>query len=158
MGFDTDSTTVAMNQTHAHLFRKMVDNRTVDSRSALMARVRQKNTSPEMIVRRLLHRMGYRFRLHQKDLPGRPDIVLPRHKKVIFVHGCFWHRHDCKKATMPKTNQEFWKNKFQTNIDRDTKVLRSIKERGWETLIIWECEARDGDQLELRLLKFLGEK
>lgn len=147
-----------MNLIHAHLLPKMVDNRTVESRSALMARVKQKNTTPEMIVRRLLHRMGYRFRLHQKDLPGRPDIVLSRHKKVVFVHGCFWHRHDCKKATMPKTNQDFWKNKFQTNIDRDTKVLLSIKERGWETLTIWECEAQDGDKLELRLLKFLGEK
>lgn len=147
-----------LNEIDSYLLMKMADNRSLESRSALMGRVRQKNTSPELIVRRLLHRMGYRFRLHRKDLPGRPDIVLPRHNKVIFVHGCFWHRHDCKKATTPKTNEEFWKNKFQTNIERDIKVLRSIEQQGWDALTIWECQARDDRSLELRLLDFLGEK
>jgi DNA mismatch endonuclease, patch repair protein len=134
----------------------MVDNRTAESRSALMAGVRQKNTSPEMIVRRLLHRMGYRFRLHRKDLPGRPDVVLPRLKKVIFVHGCFWHQHDCKKASLPKSNVEFWTEKLGKNVQRDQRTNEHLELLGWTTLTIWECETKHIDNITSKIIAFLS--
>lgn len=121
-------------------------------RSALMARVRQKGTGPELLVRRCLHRLGFRFRLHRKDLPGTPDIVLPKHRKVIFVHGCFWHRHPgCSKTTTPKTRTGFWKDKFCTNVRRDRFNIGKLRELGWDPYVVWECETSDTQELESNL-------
>lgn len=136
----------------------MVDNLTPEERSRLMSRVRDKNTKPEMVVRRLAHRLGYRFRLHRRDLPGSPDLVFPSKKKIIFVHGCYWHRHDCKKATTPKTNVDFWQKKFDANTARDDRNLRDLREMGWETLVIWQCEAQRLDELADRLVHYLEAK
>ena len=107
----------------------------------MMARIGQRDTQPELAVRRSLHKFGYRFRLHQRDLPGRPDVVLPRHKTVVFVHGCFWHRHPgCKYAATPSTNPDFWQRKLQINVVRDERIRESLQQAGWRVLIIWECE------------------
>ena len=120
----------------------MTDRLTPEHRSWNMSRIRNRDTAPEKIVRSLLHRMGYRFRLHRRDLPGSPDIVLPKYRTVIFVHGCFWHRHKgCKFAYMPKSRPEFWQNKFDTNVERDRRVKRELKKLGWRVIVIWECEA-----------------
>ena len=127
-----------------------------EQRSRNMSAIKSKNTKPEIAVRRLLHSMGYRFRLHRKDLPGSPDIVLPKYKTVIFVHGCFWHRHEnCKYASTPKTRKEFWENKFNANKIRDQKKLKEIKNLGWKFIIIWECEARNIQPLEEKLKGYL---
>ena len=108
-----------------------------------MSAIKSKNTKPEIAVRRLLHSMGYRFRLHSKDLPGSPDIVLPKYKTVIFVHGCFWHRHEnCKYASTPKTRQEFWNKKFKENINRDNLNQANLSLKGWKIIIIWECQLK----------------
>ncbi|WP_373653311.1 very short patch repair endonuclease [Schlesneria sp. DSM 10557] len=113
-----------------------------------MSRIRNRDTKPELIVRSLLHRMGYRFRLHRKDLPGKPDIVLPKYRTVIFVHGCFWHRHKgCRFAYTPKSRIEFWNDKFATNCRRDASVMASLAERGWNTVIIWECQVSNASYL-----------
>lgn len=110
-------------------------------------------------MRRLLHRMGYRFRLHRKDLPGKPDIVLPRHKKAVFVHGCFWHGHPgCRRATRPTDNAEFWAVKLDRNMARDAEALRRMVETGWSVLVIWECQTRDAVALEQRLKHFMTDK
>ena len=123
-----------------------------EHRSWNMSRIRSKNTSPEKIVRSLLHGMGYRFRLHRKDLPGKPDIVLPRYNTVIEVRGCFWHRHKgCQEATTPKSNQDFWVEKFSKNIERDRKNTRELKKNGWKVIIIWECEIKAAAKLAARL-------
>ena len=115
-----------------------------EHRSWNMSRIKSGNTKPEIVVRSLLHNMGYRFRLHRKDLPGKPDIVLPRYKSVIFVHGCFWHRHKgCKNATSPKTKIIFWREKFKANVERDRKVQKELNSMGWSIQIIWECETSD---------------
>ncbi len=115
----------------------------------MMSGIRSKNTRPEMIVRSWLHRNGYRFRLHRKDLPGKPDVVLPKYKTVIFVHGCFWHRHEgCKKATTPKNNKEFWEKKFSENMERDKVCYLKLKDLGWKVVVIWECETKVGAKLE----------
>ncbi|MFN7009308.1 MAG: very short patch repair endonuclease [Allorhizobium sp.] len=108
-----------------------------------MQAVRSGDTKPEIAVRKLLHRLGYRFRLRRSDLPGKPDIVLPRHRLAVFVHGCFWHRHDCKRATMPKTRTEFWEAKLSANAARDARVMKALHELGWRTVVIWECETGD---------------
>ena len=106
-----------------------------------MSRIRGKNTTPERVVRSELHSRGFRFRIHRKDLPGSPDIVLPKYRTVIFVHGCYWHRHEgCKYATTPKSNVEFWLNKFNENTQRDSRNQKALKELGWKVLIVWECE------------------
>ncbi|OIQ78581.1 very short patch repair protein [mine drainage metagenome] len=126
------------------------------NRSALMARIGPKNTKPEMIVRRLLHALGYRFRLHATDLPGRPDIVFRPRKKVIFVHGCFWHRHPgCAKSSTPKTRTEFWNSKFAANKERDRRVQEELAVMGWGYLVIWECEVKDKIDLSRKLQEFL---
>ncbi len=123
-----------------------------EARSALMARVKGKNTKPEMIVRRLLHAMGRRVRLHRKDLPGRPDIVLPRSKVAIFVNGCFWHRHPgCRLASTPKTRVEFWQDKFAANVQRDERSYAALVALGWHVVLVWECETRDRARLEASL-------
>ena len=121
-----------------------------------MSAVRGRDTKPEMTVRRLLHSMNYRYRLHRKDLPGRPDVVFGRRRKVIFVHGCFWHSHPgCPKATSPKTRSEFWADKFERNVERDAQVQRRLSDLGWQILTVWECETRTPDELRDRLRKFL---
>lgn len=125
-----------------------------------MARVKGKNTKPEILVRRALHKLGYRFRLHRRDMPGKPDIVLPKYKTVIFVHGCFWHRHPgCSKASTPKTRVEFWEEKFAANVARDERNLVGIDLLGWQALVVWECETKDLEALSSRLsmaIKKLG--
>ncbi|GIW00358.1 very short patch repair endonuclease [Roseiflexus sp.] len=127
-----------------------------EERSRIMAKVRGENTSPERLVRSLVHRMGYRFRLHCKDLPGKPDIVLPRHKKVIFVHGCFWHQHEgCPHAARPTSNIEYWDRKLDRNMVRDRENLHKLAYLGWNVLIVWECETRDREKLLEKLKGFL---
>lgn len=111
-----------------------------------MAAVASRDTSPEICVRRLIHRLGFRFRLHRVDLPGKPDIVLPRLQTVVFVHGCFWHRHVCNAGrSMPATNQAYWRAKFERNIRRDRKVQRKLKAEGWNVIVVWECQTK-GEQ------------
>jgi len=125
----------------------MVDQITSEKRSWVMSRVKGRNTTPERIVRSLLHKNGYRFRLHKKDLPGNPDIVLAKYKSVIFIHGCFWHQHKgCKKAKIPEQNRSYWTKKFGRNKKRDEKALKKLNENGWKVLIIWECEIKKGEQ------------
>ena len=125
-----------------------------EQRSRNMSDIKSKNTKPEIAVRKLLHSMGYRFRLHRKDLPGSPDIVLPKYKTVIFVHGCFWHRHEnCKYASTPKTRQEFWEAKFRENINRDKLNQENLSSKGWKIIIVWECEIKDKDFDLNRLFK-----
>jgi DNA mismatch endonuclease (patch repair protein) len=130
-----------------------------EQRSRNMSAIKSKNTKPEITVRKLLHSMGYRFRLHKKDLPGSPDIVLPKYKTVIFVHGCFWHRHqNCKYASNPKTRREFWEKKFKENIERDKKTQEKLKNLGWKTNIVWECEVKNREILILKLEEILRKK
>ena len=128
-----------------------------EQRSRNMSAIKSKNTKPEITVRKLLHSMGYRFRLHKKDLPGSPDIVLPKYKTVIFVHGCFWHRHEnCKYASTPKTRKEFWENKFNSNKKRDQKIQKEIIDLGWKFIIIWECETHNTQPLEEKIKRLLN--
>lgn len=130
----------------------MSDRFTPEQRSDIMSRIKGRNTAPERTVRSLLHRMGYRFRLHRKGLPGNPDIVLPKYMVVIFVHGCFWHGHtDCNRAKRPTSNVEFWNNKLQRNVERDRSVRQELEDLGWHVEVIWQCEIRDIPQLESRL-------
>ncbi|UFS71769.1 very short patch repair endonuclease [Geomonas sp. RF6] len=125
------------------------------NRSEMMAAVRSKNTRPEMLVRRLIHSLGYRYRIHRPDLPGKPDLVFPSRKKVIFVHGCFWHQHGCKSSHFPKTNQEYWVPKLEKNVTRDASNLAALAAAGWSFLILWECELKDVSSLQSRICKFL---
>ena len=121
-----------------------------------MSRVSGKDTKPELIVRSLLHNMGYRFRLHRNDLPGKPDITLPKYKKIIFVHGCFWHGHkDCPRSKRPTTNKIFWHEKLDKNIKRDQEIIKNLKGLGWDVLVVWTCEVNDVNQLKNKLLLFL---
>jgi DNA mismatch endonuclease (patch repair protein) len=123
-------------------------------RSNLMSRIRGKNTTPELVVRKLLHSMGYRFRLHASNLPGCPDIVLPKYRTIVFVHGCFWHRHSCGAAYMPKTRTSFWEAKFIANVDRDKRHRRALTADGWKVVVVWECQTPARAQpLLLRRLK-----
>ncbi|MEJ2116832.1 MAG: DNA mismatch endonuclease Vsr [Alphaproteobacteria bacterium] len=134
----------------------MVDKLTPERRSQNMARIKSRDTKPELAVRRALHRLGYRFRLHRTDLPGRPDITLPRLRTAIFVHGCFWHRHArCRFSYMPKSRIAFWEAKFQRNIVRDRAVRRALRKEGWRVLVIWECQTHDLEGLRRRLQKLL---
>lgn len=130
----------------------IVDRKT---RSALMARIRSKDTAPERVVRSLVHRMGFRYRLHKPDLPGRPDIVLSKHNKIILVQGCFWHGHTCWLASKPKSNQSYWLPKIQKNKARDRKTKRQLQAKGWEVLEIWECDIRKSRDVATRLQRFL---
>ena len=120
-----------------------------------MSRIRSKDTNPELIVRSVLHRLGFRFRIHRKDLPGRPDIVLPRHKKVVLVHGCFWHGHLCKIAPGPKSNTGYWSPKIEANRARDDRNRAALQDLGWDVLELWECEIRDLQKTEECLKAFL---
>lgn len=136
----------------------MVDTISASERSHVMSLVKGKNTRPEMVVRRMVHGAGFRYRLHGAKLPGKPDLVFSRKRKVIFVHGCFWHRHEgCALARIPKSNQEFWLTKLEGNKERDESNLRKLHEIGWETLVVWECELRDLGALEQRLRSFLAD-
>jgi len=121
-----------------------------------MSRVSGKNTKPELVVRSLLHNMGYRFRLHRNDLPGKPDITLPKYNKIIFVHGCFWHGHiDCPRAKRPTTNKLFWNEKLNKNIERDKITVNNLKQLGWDVLTVWTCEVKDTGKLRNKLLSFI---
>ena len=125
-----------------------------ERRSWNMSRIRSKDTKPEMIVRRLLHAMGVRFRLHRTDLPGKPDIVLGPRRLVIFVHGCFWHRHPgCREATMPAANRDFWQDKLEGNAARDLRHRAALRKLGWRVAVIWECETKQPEKLARRLAR-----
>lgn len=127
-----------------------------EERSEIMRRVRAENTTPERAVRSLLHRMGYRFRLHARALPGAPDIVLPKYKTVVFVHGCFWHRHqNCSRASMPASNQSYWKTKFERTVSRDKSNQARLRRLGWRVVLVWECELKNPDRLRARLRRVL---
>ena len=133
-----------------------MDTLTPERRSWNMSRIRSRDTTPERLVRSLLHRMGYRFRLHRKDLPGRPDIVLPRYRTVVLVHGCYWHRHPaCRLTYTPKSNREFWETKFAENVSRDSRQYEELGAMGWRAIIVWECETKELQALSERLLQDL---
>jgi len=134
-----------------------MDSLTPLERSANMSRIRGKNTAPERLVRSCIHRLGYRFRLHRRGLPGSPDVVLPRLRSVVQIHGCFWHRHKgCKWAYMPKTRIGFWRGKFSDNVERDRRNERALRRLGWRMLIVWECQTTDTATLCRRLRAFLS--
>lgn len=131
-----------------------------DARAANMAKIRSTNTKPEIAVRRMLHAAGYRFRIHRKDLPGKPDIVFPSRKAIVQVHGCFWHRHpdpDYKDATMPKSRLEYWVPKLTRNVERDTQSTEALEALGWRVLIVWECQTSNPDKLMQTLHGFLDD-
>jgi DNA mismatch endonuclease (patch repair protein) len=135
----------------------MTDVLTRDQRSFNMSRIRSRDTMPEKIVRAIVHRLGYRFRLHRKDLPGKPDIVLNRHRKIIDVRGCFFHMHKCRYGRVePATRAEFWKNKRQSNVERDKRNLKLLRKDGWRVLIVWECQIKDKTKLTELLRNFLN--
>jgi len=134
----------------------MVDTHTTQQRSYNMSRIRSTDTRPEIVVRTLAHHAGYRYRLYVADLPGRPDLVFPRLKRVIFIHGCFWHAHNCRYGRVrPKTNARYWEAKRLGNRERDREHIRELKRSGWNVLVVWECWTRDRDHLRERLLRFL---
>ena len=129
----------------------------ITARSRNMSRIRSRDTQPEMIVRRAVHALGYRFRLHDPNLPGTPDLVFKSRKKIIFVHGCFWHQHEgCKRATIPKSNTDYWIPKLKRNKDKDQVAWDSLTGNGWQVLIIWECELANPDRLKQRLSEFVS--
>lgn len=135
----------------------MVDSITSEQRSRNMSQIRSRDTAPEKLVRSILHKAGFRFSLHRKELPGKPDIVLRKHSVVIFVHGCFWHRHSgCKRCTTPKTNAEYWLPKLQRNADRDKEQIADLKKLGWRVRVVWECELKNQLKLKKKLEKYLG--
>lgn len=132
------------------------DNLNPSDRKRTMQQVRSVDTKPEMVVRRMLHGMGYRYRLHRSDLPGKPDIVFIRQRCVIFVHGCFWHSHNCKAGVKrPKTNKDYWQNKLEKNRLRDEVHQEQLKANGWNVLIVWECDVKQLEQLQSKLITFL---
>jgi DNA mismatch endonuclease, patch repair protein len=135
-----------------------MDTLTPRERSERMSKVRSADTRPEMVVRRLVHGMGYRYRLHRKDLPGKPDLVLPGRRKVIFMHGCFWHRHgdpECRLARLPKSRLDFWVPKLTANKERDARVQVRLEELGWDVMTVWECQVRDAEALKKKISEFL---
>lgn len=134
-----------------------MDALTPQQRSAAMAAVRGKDTAPELSVRKLLYGLGYRYRLHAKDLPGHPDIVFRRRRCVVFVNGCFWHGHDCPRGSAPSSNVEFWQTKIGKNRERDRRVRGELRKGGWRVLTVWQCETKGVAQLRRRLFRFLGE-
>jgi DNA mismatch endonuclease (patch repair protein) len=136
----------------------MADVHSKETRSYNMSRIKSKNTKPEMMVRSFLHKNGFRYRLHVKNMPGRPDIVLPKYKTVIFINGCFWHGHNrCKYYNLPKTRTEWWLNKINTNIDNDAKAIKRLLDLGWKIITVWECEIKIKSNFGLRADQLLGE-
>lgn len=133
-----------------------MDTRTAEQRRRIMQSVRQRGTGPELVVRRVLHGSGYRFRTQAKHLPGRPDVVFSARRKVIFVHGCFWHGHGCAKGQLPKSRQDYWEPKIAANKFRDERTVNMLEAAGWECLTVWQCEARAEASLRGRLTRFLG--
>lgn len=134
----------------------MVDVHTREQRSRNMSAIRGRDTKPEIVVRSLVHGMGFRYRLHRRDLPGKPDLVFPGLRKVIFVHGCFWHMHDCRYGRVtPATNAAFWSEKRGGNVERDRRHAAELKSAGWRSLVVWECETRESERLARRLRAFL---
>ena len=136
----------------------MTDTLSPTQRSERMSRIKGRDTGPEWRVRRLVHGMGYRYRLHRKDLPGKPDLVFPSPHKVIFVHGCFWHRHPdpaCKLARLPKSRLDFWRPKLEANCKRDEKNLKMLSDLGWKALVVWECQLADTKKLSEEIVSFL---
>jgi DNA mismatch endonuclease, patch repair protein len=130
----------------------MADNLTTEQRKKNMTAIRSRHTKPEIIVRSILHRLGFRFRLHDKKFPGKPDIILPKHKTVIFVHGCFWHQHKgCKRSTIPKSNTDYWIPKLTGNVKRDVQHKADLKKTGWNVAVVWECETKDTEKLAKKL-------
>ena len=135
----------------------MADKLSAERRSANMRRIRSKDTNPEIALRSLIHRLGYRFRLHRKDLPGKPDIVFPSRQKVIFVHGCFWHQHPgCREGRMPGSRREYWEPKLRRNQERDAASQASLTGQGWRCLTVWECELKDAAAVRKTVKRFLG--
>jgi DNA mismatch endonuclease (patch repair protein) len=135
-----------------------MDKLSPERRSANMARIRSKDTNPELLLRKLIHGLGYRFRLHRKDLPGKPDLVFTSRKKVIFVHGCFWHQHSgCREGRVPGSRADYWQPKLQRNQERDTAAQLALKEQGWRFLVVWECELKDVAAALTRVQRFLGD-
>ncbi|NTI62367.1 DNA mismatch endonuclease Vsr [Agrobacterium rhizogenes] len=124
----------------------MVDKFSREKRSDVMSRIDSKNTAPELYVRSSLHQCGFRFRLHSRELPGKPDIVLRKFQTVVFVHGCFWHGHDCSRGKRPSSNQQFWNEKLQKNVDRDARNIISLTERGWSVFVVWQCELKSATE------------
>jgi DNA mismatch endonuclease (patch repair protein) len=135
-----------------------MDKITTEKRSRNMKNIRSKNTAPELTVRKYIYSLGYRYRIHYKKLPGRPDIVFPSINKVIFVHGCFWHQHkrNCLSQHKPKSNSKYWEEKFEKNIERDKRNLKELKKMGWDVLIIWECESKKIEKLKSKIIKHLN--
>ncbi len=127
-----------------------------EGRSRIMRAIRSKDTEPELLVRGIAHRLGYRFRLHRKDLPGKPDLVFPGRRKIVFVHGCFWHQHPgCSAGRLPTSNEDYWLPKLSKNIVRDANAVTRLREMGWRVLVIWECETKDAVQVRRQLREFL---
>jgi len=134
-----------------------VDNLAKKQRSFCMSRIRSKNTTPEIAVRRLIHKMGYRFHLHRKDLPGKPDIVLSKHKKIIFVHGCFWHKHNCRYGrVIPKTNKKYWQDKRDKNVTRNKKDIKQLRNMGWKVMVIWERQTKKPKRITNKIAHFIA--
>jgi DNA mismatch endonuclease (patch repair protein) len=135
----------------------MTDVFTTRKRSWIMSRVRGRDTKPEIIVRSIIHRMGYRFSLHRRDLPGKPDVVLPRYRKIIVINGCFWHGHkNCLRSKRPSTHTKFWNRKLDKNIDRDKRSRSELEKMGWNVLVIWECEIQKPDKIVDKLRRYLN--
>lgn len=134
----------------------MIDRVSEERRSYIMSRVGSKDTAPEWTVRHLLHRLGYRYRLHASDLPGRPDICFPARRKVVFVHGCFWHGHECRYGRLPKSRIDYWRDKIAANQTRDLDRIVALAGLGWASLVVWQCETRTPDLLTAKLTRFLG--
>ncbi|MBD3785751.1 MAG: DNA mismatch endonuclease Vsr [Sphingomonadales bacterium] len=134
----------------------MADKISPERRSENMRRIRSRDMKPEMAVRRMVHGMGYRYRLHRRDLPGKPDLVFGPRRAVIFVHGCFWHQHDCRDGHSPKSNTGYWGEKLRRNVERDAEARARLEADGWRVLVIWECEAHELGALSARLVAFLG--
>ncbi len=135
----------------------MTDIVNAEKRSEIMSRIKGRNTTPELVIRRIAHGLGFRFRLHRRDLPGSPDLVFPRYRTVVFVHGCFWHRHyGCRYAYHPKSRIQFWTKKFEENVARDERNEAALRSLGWRVLVIWECETKDQGLVRDRLLAHLG--
>lgn len=137
----------------------MVDHISPERRSWLMSRVKSKHTSPEMRVRRAAHALGLRYRLHRPDLPGKPDLVFPKYRVALFVHGCFWHRHQgCPKSSLPKSRTEYWQSKFDRNVARDARVGELLRAQGWQLAVIWGCKTRDPRALRNTLIEIFPDK